>query len=227
MFNVSVSNLVVTRSNYPALAHADFTLSPTFCALVVGPNGSGKTTLLKALAGMEEPTRGTINVENVQENFAKTTDIRVLRQRISYVGHSPLYMRHVTVKEHIELCKHFDPNGDQIKDSHIDEILEKFKLNDRKNVKVENLSAGQQRRLHIASAYLRTNSILCIDEPHASLDDESKKLIDEIILELKSSKRSTFIATHEPERLKHLATHIIDVKSGKAVLTEVAIRGKN
>lgn len=220
MYSVGVSNMVVTRSNYPALAHADFHLSPTFCALVIGPNGSGKTTLLKTIAGLEEPARGNICVDH-KIDFAESTNIRVLRQRVSYVGHSPLYMRHITVKEHIELCKSFDPNPEKIHKDLVNEILERFKLSDRLNVKVEDLSAGQQRRLHIASSYIRTNPILCIDEPHASLDSESKELVDDVIADLKDSNRSTFIATHEPERLMKIATHTIEIISGKALLAKV------
>lgn len=224
MYSVGVSDLVVTRSNYPALAYANFEIDPVFCALVVGPNGSGKTTLLKALSGLVEPTRGTISIEDTRissSDFAQSNGIRSLRRKVSYVGHSPLFMRHVSVKEHIDLCKAFDPNPEKITPQIIEDTLSKFNLDKKLDVRVQDLSAGQQRRLHIASACIRTNPILCIDEPHASLDSESKNIIDNVISDLKNRSRSCFIATHDPERLEHIATHVIEIENGKAALKTV------
>lgn len=137
-----------------------------------------------------------------------------MRSHVAYVGHTPLYMRHISVREHIALCSALDNNSS----ASTDEILDRFVLSKKANVRVENLSAGQQRRLHLASAFARSTQLICVDEPHASLDDASKTLIDTLLKEQFISGRSFIVATHDPSRLTDVATHHIALESGCARL---------
>lgn len=213
MVSVSAENLVVARSGYPAIANGTFELPDHHFALVTGANGSGKTTLLKAIAGTMSPERGDISITNGEQTITSDHP-RMLRRIVSYVGHSALYMRHIKVLEHLELCEKLDLGEKQHFALSPADALNRFHLESKSDVRVENLSAGQQRRLHLASSFVRSTPLMCIDEPHASLDDVSKSLIDAILLEQYTAGRTVIVATHDPERLSDRATHEIEITNG-------------
>lgn len=217
MSSVSISNLVVTRSGYPALANGSFELPNHHFTLVTGKNGSGKTTLLKAICGISAPQRGKIEITTDSKN-ADSENFRTLRSSAVYVGHNALYMRHISVIEHLKLCKQLDvdPETQPKYVLDVEQVIEMFELDLRKNVRVEDLSAGQQRRLHLASALVRSPELLCVDEPHSSLDEKSKDAIDSIFADQFEAGRSFLVATHDPQRLTKVATHNVELKNGVA-----------
>lgn len=228
MSSVSTQNLVVTHAGYPALAKCSFELPMRHFTLVTGENGSGKTTLLKAIAGIVNSQRGIIAVDGGNSTSTSQSPRRLRTQSV-YVGHSALFMRHITVLEHLNLCMELDRTSGLKPDYvlSIEEVIDLFKLELRKKVRVEDLSAGQQRRLHLASAFIRMPAMLCIDEPHVSLDEKSKDTIDAIISDQFEAGRSFMIATHDPNRLDHLSTHQINLNNGVAKLYDAKNHGES
>ncbi len=218
MVSVSAKNLVVTRLGYPAIADGSFELPPHHFALVTGANGSGKTTLLKAIAGSVIAERGSVDV-TFNNNTVTSENARKLRRLVSYVGHTALYMRHIKVSEHLVLCQQLDQGESAAYVLSPQDALSHFHLEDKANVRIEDLSAGQQRRVHLASSFVRSTPLICVDEPHASLDETSKNLIDDMLSEQYLAGRTLIVATHDPDRLNAVATHHVRVKNGTASLT--------
>ncbi|MFN8015260.1 MAG: ATP-binding cassette domain-containing protein [Acidimicrobiia bacterium] len=220
MLNVGVKDLVVTHGVYPAVVNSTFELEGKYFSLLTGSNGSGKTTLLKSICGLSQIQRGSIALKNEDVNLA-SNDYRLFRQHCAYVGHSLNFMRHIKVLEHLLLCKKFDAkNKNQNYIMDIETALEAFDLSNKSQVKVENLSAGQQRRLGLASAFVRSSPLICIDEPHSSLDKQSKDKFDDLVKKQFDLGRNFIIATHESERLKEVATHEIVMLNGQAKIKE-------
>ncbi len=222
MPGISVKNLVVTRGLFPAIARCEFKLPEGSFTLVTGENGSGKTTLLKAISGMTPVERGEISLEFSQQK-ATSKDSRKLRTISAYLGHTTLHVRHIQVGEHLKLTDLLDQkNSDERREYQlsIEEAVNFFDLKDKLNVKVENLSAGQQRRLHLASTLIRSAPLLCVDEPHASLDERSKDNFDEIIKKQFDLGRNIIVATHDPQRLRDLSTHEIEMVNGTCKIAQ-------
>lgn len=220
MSSLYLKNLVVTRGDFPAIAQADFEIPPNSFTLVTGENGSGKTTLLKAVSGISEIQRGSIQ-------YGNHSAPRDLRKSIAYVGHSAVFIRHVTVEEHLNITKKIDSNlyKSSAKEKYVLDVAQStkmFNLSDKLDVRVEDLSAGQQRRLHLATSLIRSTPILCIDEPHASLDETSKKQFDEIISRQFELGRTLMIATHDPQRMENISTHRINIVNGICAKKEVS-----
>lgn len=223
MFGVIANNLVVTRGGFPAIAKGDFELPASSFALVTGENGSGKTTLLKAISGISILERGEISLD-FGNGSVNSKDPRKMRRVSAYLGHNTLYVRHILVGEHLELTATLDLKPDRKKSEFqltVKEAIEIFNLKDKLNVRVENLSAGQQRRLHLASTLIRSTPLLCVDEPHASLDEKSKAKVDEIIAQQFSQGRSLIVATHDPNRLREHATHEIKIINGTCKIEKI------
>jgi ABC-type multidrug transport system ATPase subunit len=158
--------------------------------VVTGPNGSGKTTLLRMLVGLVAPTRGTL-------------DVAVERGRVGYVGHEPLVYRELTAIENLELFGRLYRVPERRE--RIGMLLERFGLWDVRGERVAAFSRGMTQRLALCRAFLHAPALLVLDEPHSSLDAEGAALLDNE-LDALAGRRAFVVASHEPTRLRGIAT---------------------
>jgi heme exporter protein A len=163
------------------LARGDF-------LLVTGPNGAGKTTLLRVLAGLAAPTKGELELP--------------ARGAIGYLGHEPLVYRELTPLENLHLFGRLyrvPERGERI-----GMLLERFGLWHVRDQRVGTFSRGMQQRLSLCRVLLHDPACLVLDEPFNALDVAGAELLDRTLEEL--ADRAVIVATHDPDRVAHLAT---------------------
>lgn len=181
---------------------------------LLGPNGAGKTTTIKMLCTLITPTSGDAFVngfsvmkeqQKVRENLgAMLTGERTLywkltgRENLEYFA-SLYHMEHTNAKERIE------------------ELLDLVGLKEREGTLVENYSTGMRIRLSFAKALLNEAPVLLFDEPTASLDPQSSRLIRDIIRGLKEKGHAIILTTHNMEEADLLSDHVAIVDHGKIV----------
>jgi heme ABC exporter ATP-binding subunit CcmA len=156
--------------------------------LVTGPNGAGKTTLLRVLAGLAAPTRGELELPD--------------RALVGYLGHEPLVYRELTPLENLHLFGRLyrvPERGERV-----GMLLERFGLWDVRSQRVGTFSRGMQQRLALCRVLLHEPELLVLDEPFNALDAAGAELLDGTLEQLRD--RALVVATHDPERLVHLAT---------------------
>jgi heme ABC exporter ATP-binding subunit CcmA len=155
--------------------------------LVTGPNGSGKTTLLRVLAQLTAPTAGELELPE--------------RRRLGYLGHEPLVYHELTPLENLALFGRLYRIPERAERAGM--LLERFGLWDVRHERVSSFSRGMQQRLGLCRVLLHEPELLVLDEPTNALDADGIELLDEVL----SRRGRTFVvATHEPERVEHLAT---------------------
>lgn len=161
---------------------------------IIGPNGGGKTTFLKLLAGLLEPTAGTILINGLKPkklagqigyvpqitNFDKEFPISTLDVVLGGAIHELPWHGHFTKKQ---------------KD-HAIEVLKKLDLESLQHLPFGDLSGGQAQRVLIARALMNNPKILFLDEPTANVDKDAKHKIHELLKELKNQV-TIFVVTHE------------------------------
>jgi heme exporter protein A len=155
--------------------------------LVTGPNGSGKTTLLRVLAQLAAPTAGELELPP--------------RETVGFLGHDPLVYRELTPLENLTLFARLyrvPERGERV-----GMLLERFGLWEVRHERVATFSRGMQQRLGLCRALLHEPGLLVLDEPTNALDADGLRLLDELLAD---AARTRVVATHEPERVEHLAT---------------------
>lgn len=172
---------------------------------IVGRSGSGKSTLLRILAGLEQPTRGTVLWDGKQVNgiYRGTTvmfqDSRLLPWK--------------TVKENVGLGL----SGEWSEAA--DMVLAQVGLGERKGEWPASLSGGQQQRVALARALVRNPRLLLLDEPLSALDAltrlEMQQLIERIWLE---RGFTTMLVTHDVTEAIRLADRILLLEEGRIAL---------
>jgi len=159
-------------------------------AVVTGPNGAGKTTLLRIVAGLALPSEGELHVG-------------VTRERIGFLAHEPLVYRELTALENLELygrLYHVPERRERI-----GMLLERFGLWDARHERVSAYSRGMTQRLALCRSLLHDPALLIMDEPYTALDGQGAELLDEQLRELRG-QRTFLVSTHDPERIRRMAT---------------------
>lgn len=177
----------------------------------LGPNGAGKTTTIKMMAGLLQPTNGTILLGgfDVQKEPLKAKFIT------GFIPDRPFLYEKLTAVEFM----HFVANLYEMQNpnTRINELLELFGLPDWKNELVENFSHGMKQRLVMASALLHDPKVLVVDEPMVGLDPRGARLVKDIFKDIASKGATVFMSTHTLEIVEQMCTRVAIIHQGKII----------
>jgi putative ABC transport system ATP-binding protein len=182
-----------------------------------GPSGSGKTSLLSAIGCMSRPTEGRIlidgkDVVKLPERFL--ADMR--RKKFGFIFQQFHLIRNLSVHDNILLPLYpTDMMPAEMKKRAL-AIMNKFSIAGKENLKVKNLSGGEQQRVAIARALINDPAVIIADEPTAHLDKKLAAEFMEILGALCDEGRTVIIATHDPFVYEHsLVGKVIAMRDGR------------
>jgi ABC-type multidrug transport system fused ATPase/permease subunit len=179
----------------PTLKNVSIVVPKNRVTAVIGKSGAGKTTFLDLFLGLLKPTSGSITIDGVPMD---RLDLFAFRSRISYVPQEP-FMIDGSIEANIRLgCP--DATDDQVlaaaRQAHADEFIQKQPEKYRTVVgdRGVRLSGGQRQRIALARALVRDPEILILDEATSALDNESERMVQKAIHELKGSRTLLMVA---------------------------------
>lgn len=177
---ITVENVSQSFGDVDVLENLSVTLSEgTFVALV-GPNGSGKTTLSRIVAGLAQPTEGTVHIETDAE------------RPVGYLPQSPRFRPSFTVEETLAYYAAFlDAPGS------IDDLLSDVGLSGARDRNVDALSGGMRRLLGVAQCFLGSPPLVVLDEPTWGLDPRMTEQLFDTAARLAHEGTTVLVATHD------------------------------
>jgi putative ABC transport system ATP-binding protein len=164
---------------------------------VMGPSGSGKSTLMHILAGLDQPTSGSVSIDGTDITTLGDAELTKLRrEHIGFIFQFFNLLPMLTAEENIVLP--LELAGRKLDKAWIDEVIEKIGLDDRRNHRPSELSGGQQQRVAIARALISKPTVVFADEPTGNLDSSTSAEILEILRDSVSSYgQTTVMVTHD------------------------------
>jgi putative ABC transport system ATP-binding protein len=188
-----------------------------FLALM-GPSGSGKTTLLNLIAGLDQPSEGTIWVGD--QLISEMNESQLARWRTRHVGFVFQFyhlLPVLTAYENVELPLLLLPMSPKERKRQVLTALDLVSLSDRLSHRPGQLSGGQQQRVGIARAIVTDPTLIVADEPTGDLDSKSAEDILNLLVELQRGLNKTIImVTHDP-RAAAKAERVLHLEKGRLV----------
>ena len=190
-FAVEARGLEKSYREWPVLWDLDLALAWGEALALFGVNGAGKTTLLRILSTSVRPDAGTVLVAG-RDLRRQTADAR---RRIGVVGHRSFLYDDMTPRENLNYYARLYAVKDR--EARVNEVLEIVGLSGRADHRVRTLSNGMQRRAAIARAILHRPDVLLLDEPESGLDQDSRRMLGDLLDEWTAEGHSAVFTTHD------------------------------
>lgn len=182
----------------------------------LGPNGAGKTTTIKVLTTIVHPSSGTVRI------FGK--DIvkhqREIKKRIGVVLQEPSFEANLTVERALELYGLMWGMPGEKRHDRARELIEKFDLASFKDMKNDELSIGQRRRVQVAREFMHDMDLLFLDEPTMGLDPSARRILLDYVKRHVQGGLTVFFTTHIMEEAEYLCDEIAIINRGRIIATD-------
>ena len=177
---------------------------------IIGPNGAGKTTTLKSLAGLLEPTEGSVKVSG------EPADARETRRRLGFLPEeSPLY-EEMTAVSYLEFFADLYDVPADVATTRIHDALDRLELDHRRRA-IGDMSKGMKRKVAIARSLVNDPDVLVYDEPASGLDPLTTNYIIEFTKELAAEGRTIVFSAHNLYHVEEVCDRVAIMNEGQIV----------
>jgi molybdate transport system ATP-binding protein len=197
-----------------------FTLKVAFSvegitAILWGESGAGKTTILDCIAGLTDPDKGEIILEDrVVYSSAKGIRLSPQERRVGYVFQNFALFPHLSAEENVALAMPRDDRAGAL------EYLERFGIAHLRRQKPPVLSGGERQRLALARAIAIRPRLLLLDEPFSALDRRTREEMHREFLALRSElAMSVILVTHDRHEAEMLGQRTYELQDGEIIAT--------
>ncbi len=193
---------------FTAVDDLDLTVPQGSFFALLGPSGCGKTTTLRMIAGLEEPTSGSIRLGDED-----ITRLRPYRRPVNTVFQSYALFPHLSIFENVAFG--LRRRGDKKVKQQVQEMLELVELEEYAGRKPAQLSGGQQQRVALARALINRPQVLLLDEPLGALDLKLRRQMQIELKRIQTEVGITFVhVTHDQEEAMTMADTIAVMNAG-------------
>ena len=194
-----------------AVRSLSFRVAPGDVLGLVGPNGAGKTTTLRALAGILQPTSGSIRIADIDLH----TDPVAAKSRLAFIPDEPQLFDYLTVTEHLQFVARLYGVHDAA--PRIPVLLEELELTAKKDALPTELSRGMKQKLAIACGLLHRPSVMFFDEPLTGLDPLGIRRMKDSILKRAREGAAVILSSHLLHLLQEVCSHVLILKKGEKI----------
>ena len=219
---LTASHLTRRFGSRLAVDDVSFELIPGEVFALLGPNGAGKTTTLRMMAGLIEPSSGSVHFKT---NTMSPQAAPRLRGQIGFLTETPGLWERLDVRRNLLVYARL--HGLPTPNRAVSQALETFGLLDRANDIAGQLSKGLKQRVALARTLLHKPGVVLLDEPTAGLDPESAREVRELVLRLREARNTIVLSTHNLDEVDRVASRVAVLRTRLIALdTPAALRAR-
>ncbi len=203
---IAVEGLVKQFGRFAALRGVTAEFDAGKFHVILGDNGAGKTTLLRALAGLAQPTRGTVLILGKTPHEAS--------RDIGYMAHPSLLYDEMGGMENL---RYFARLYDIAGDARCEQAIRSVGLDPELSRLVGKYSQGMRQRMSLARAILHDPKILLLDEPFSNVDVHSAREMVVLLKGMRDAGKTVFVVTHQAALLEGVADEFFWMQAGQIV----------
>jgi ABC-2 type transport system ATP-binding protein len=200
-------------SAIPAVRGVSFALRRGGVLGLLGPNGSGKSTTVSILAGLLDPSGGTVHLDGVNVR----DDLLAYKARIGYVPEEAVLYTYLTGPEYLSLVGHLRGLPTRRIEARIDAFVSLLNLRDDVQSPLSAYSKGMRQKVLISAALLHDPDIIILDEPNSGLDVTTTLVLRSLVQTLAAEGRMIVYSSHVLESVERVASDVIILNDGKVV----------
>ena len=156
----------------------------------IGHNGAGKTTTIKLLMGLARPTAGTASV------LGRPVGDPVALARVGFLPERPYFYDYLTGREFLDFYGRLFTLDEATRRTRATQLLETVKLTEAADTQLRTYSKGMLQRIGVAQALINDPELVVLDEPMSGLDPAGRRLIRNVILDMRDEGRTVFFSSH-------------------------------
>ena len=199
--DIEFEDISLSYGNRLILDKINFKISKSEIFGMLGPNGAGKSTIFNLLTGLINPNNGKIKINGTDvTNYP--IYLRTKKFKVGYVPQYGGYFNDLTLENNLKAIAEIVIENKILISDKVNHLINKFELDNVRNIKAKFLSGGQKKKLVIAISLLSDPKILLLDECFAALDVMTIKMLQEIIVRLQQESQITIcICDHQARDL--------------------------
>lgn len=156
----------------------------------LGPNGAGKSTTIKILMGLIKPTSGQARIMGQEAGSQRA------RKHVGYLPENPSFYEYLTGEEYLDFVGKVFNMHRTLRSSRSKYVLDLFELWNARKRPIRSYSKGMVQRLGLAQTLIHDPAVYIFDEPMSGLDPIGRKMVSDLILELKAQEKTIFFSSH-------------------------------
>jgi ABC-2 type transport system ATP-binding protein len=180
---------------------------------LLGPNGAGKTTTVRMLGSILKPTSGKATIAGNDV----VADARQVRSMVGLLTEFPGLYHRMRADAYLHFFGELQGLASTQREARIDELMKRFGMWGERERRLGEYSKGMRQKIALIRALLHDPQVLFLDEPTSAMDPQSAKMVRDAISDLRSSRRSIILCTHNLVEAEALADRIAIIKEGKII----------
>jgi len=211
---IVLDNLVKFFGRFAALRGISAAFAPGRLYVVLGDNGAGKSTLLRIVAGLMEPSQGSVTLLGAKR-------VREVAHRVGFMGHAPLLYDELSGMENLRyFAGLYGIHDEEVSRS----AMRMVGLDPDLTRRVGQYSQGMRQRLSLARAVLHNPELILLDEPFSNVDVHSARDMAAVLGRVRDQGKTIFVVTHQAQLMEGVADEFVHMASGLIVSRDKAVK---